>query len=52
MKQKRDTKEMAKTTTANTASQSSYTGETVAVAATSTFSTSIATAAGMLSRLS
>ena len=55
MKQKReDTKEMAKkTTTANTASQSSSTGETVvAVAATSTFSTSIATAAGMLSRLS
>ena len=52
MKQKRDTKEMARTTTANTASQSSYTGETVAAAATSTFSTSIATAAGMLSRLS
>jgi hypothetical protein len=54
MKQKRDTKKVSTTTpTANTAApQTSLTNESVGVAVTTPFSTTIATAAGMLSRLS
>jgi hypothetical protein len=55
MKKKRDTKKVSKTTTTtanSTAPQTSLTNEPVGVAVTTPFSTTIATAAGMLSRLS